>query len=447
MLHRHLNHQDYTLAAIDDVISRGRWADWAQLRQSVLSDRALLDKVENVCRPHISHPVAQRHQFWMGYAGLLRMPAYVAPTAGAVPATHDEPRFSQDADPAPTDPGFAEILAKLESVAGWKTARVQNSGNLDGIETCVRRLARSEPLETTEVDYGGTRIRVPTAGESLRIEAVSILMNNATRDYLGFAVWADQIGDGTTSQALQPFDRLYPLESGESALQQLLAQLAGARPYDLAEADPSQQPDLDPRWHDWQAVKTACARLAAVIFDQVCGMNPADRIGQIPAPSQAAPTTSPARPSEDASGFDAPVMPTPISASASFGSSGVLSSLAEVCSRNAAIVLIAFLVEIGLLIGIGHAGAQLLHSSSVPGAVRGAAPQHCASLALTFKPNATERDITGLLVQYDATVAYGPDENGAYLIDIPPGNDFAIDMKVLQKASIVASASIEAVCR
>jgi len=45
MLHRHLNHQRFTLAAIDDVISRGRWGDWAELRRAALSDRTLLDKV------------------------------------------------------------------------------------------------------------------------------------------------------------------------------------------------------------------------------------------------------------------------------------------------------------------------------------------------------------------------------------------------------------------
>lgn len=68
MLHRHLNHQRYTLAAIDDVIARGGWDDWAELRRAALADRALLDKVERVCRPQISDPYAQRHHFWMHYA-------------------------------------------------------------------------------------------------------------------------------------------------------------------------------------------------------------------------------------------------------------------------------------------------------------------------------------------------------------------------------------------
>lgn len=67
MLHRHLNHQSFTLAAIDDVISRGQWQDWAELRLAVLADLSLLDKVEQVCGSYLSDPYAQRHYFWMHY--------------------------------------------------------------------------------------------------------------------------------------------------------------------------------------------------------------------------------------------------------------------------------------------------------------------------------------------------------------------------------------------
>ena len=68
MLHRHLKHQGFTLAAIDDVILRGRWGDWAELRRAVLADRSLLDKVERVCLAHTADPYAQRHHFWLHYA-------------------------------------------------------------------------------------------------------------------------------------------------------------------------------------------------------------------------------------------------------------------------------------------------------------------------------------------------------------------------------------------
>jgi len=67
MLHRHLNHQCFTFAAIDGVISRGRWKDWAEPRRAVLSGRAVQGKVECVGRPYISGPYAQRHHFWMHY--------------------------------------------------------------------------------------------------------------------------------------------------------------------------------------------------------------------------------------------------------------------------------------------------------------------------------------------------------------------------------------------
>lgn len=68
MLHRHLNHERFTLAAIDDVITRGRWDDWAALRQAALADPAVLDKVARVCGAHTADPYAQRHHFWRHYA-------------------------------------------------------------------------------------------------------------------------------------------------------------------------------------------------------------------------------------------------------------------------------------------------------------------------------------------------------------------------------------------
>jgi hypothetical protein len=68
MLHRHLSHQQFTLAAIDDVIARGKRRDWAELRRAALQDRVVLEKVLRVCRPHIVDPYAQRYHFWKYYA-------------------------------------------------------------------------------------------------------------------------------------------------------------------------------------------------------------------------------------------------------------------------------------------------------------------------------------------------------------------------------------------
>jgi hypothetical protein len=67
MKHRHLNHERYTLAAIDDVISRGRWKDWADMRRVALANPSLLDDIKLVCQHYITDPYAQRYHFWMNY--------------------------------------------------------------------------------------------------------------------------------------------------------------------------------------------------------------------------------------------------------------------------------------------------------------------------------------------------------------------------------------------
>jgi hypothetical protein len=67
MQHRHLNHQRFTLAGIDDVICRGHWQDWSDLRRAILQDPSLLGKIEQICRPQIADPYAQRYHFWMNY--------------------------------------------------------------------------------------------------------------------------------------------------------------------------------------------------------------------------------------------------------------------------------------------------------------------------------------------------------------------------------------------
>jgi len=197
----------------------------------------------------------------------------VGGTASAIYARH---RFSRDADHVLIDlrHRFEEVLAELESVAGWKTARVrypvQILGSLDGIETGIRQLIRDEPLETAVVDCQGMRITVPTEAEILRIKGVLILKRNATRDYLDFVALADHMGDGPVANALKSFDRIYLQEGGESPLQQLQVQLANALPYDLEETELGEYKNLESRWHDWKTVKAACLNLSIVIFDQVC---------------------------------------------------------------------------------------------------------------------------------------------------------------------------------
>ncbi len=70
MRHRHLTHQDFTLAAIDDVIARGRRDAWEALQVALSRDREIRAKVLRVCAAHVADPYAQRYHFWKNYACL-----------------------------------------------------------------------------------------------------------------------------------------------------------------------------------------------------------------------------------------------------------------------------------------------------------------------------------------------------------------------------------------
>jgi hypothetical protein len=67
MWHRHLNHSDWTLAAVDDVIARGRMEDWKQLRDVAARQADVRQRILQVCAVHRANPYAQRYHFWDFY--------------------------------------------------------------------------------------------------------------------------------------------------------------------------------------------------------------------------------------------------------------------------------------------------------------------------------------------------------------------------------------------
>jgi hypothetical protein len=201
---------------------------------------------------------------------LLPDAVLVGGTASALYAKH---RFSRDADHVLTDLGshFDSVLSDLESVAGWKTARIKRPvmilGSLDGIETGVRQLIRATPLETAQMVVGGKRITVPTLAEIVRIKGILILRRNATRDYLDFAALANSMGKDLFFSAIARFDELYPQPDDESALLQLQIQLAEPLPYDLEETSLDEYRNLTALRKDWNHVRSVCMDLAVSIFD------------------------------------------------------------------------------------------------------------------------------------------------------------------------------------
>lgn len=195
----------------------------------------------------------------------------VGGTASALHAGH---RVSRDADHVVLNlkTRFDDILADLEAVAGWKTARVnrpvQILGSLDGIETGIRQLIREKPLETTVIKTNDLYITIPTKEEILRIKSFLIIIRNATRDYLDFSALYNSLGIAQSYSVLSNIDSYYPPKNGESCLQQLIVQLAHPSPFDLSETDLKIYKHLDPSWQDWRKIVKVCQDAACSLLDQ-----------------------------------------------------------------------------------------------------------------------------------------------------------------------------------
>ena len=71
---------------IDDVISHGQQQDWADLHQAVLADRALLDKIERLCRANINNPYdPDSYAVWMRFVQACRATDSASDVVVAVP--------------------------------------------------------------------------------------------------------------------------------------------------------------------------------------------------------------------------------------------------------------------------------------------------------------------------------------------------------------------------
>jgi len=198
---------------------------------------------------------------------LLPEAVLVGGTAAALYTGH---RFSFDHDHVLPDlrERFDTVLAQLEAVAGWETARVQRPililGSLDGVQTGVRQLRRSRPLETTVMRVGQHEVTLPTLPEVLRIKAFLCLERNATRDYLDLAALAAHMGIDAASEALGSMDELYPQKNGDpwAVRTQLVMQLAAPPPHDLPGDDLSEYKGVRPPFDHWSHVAEVCGKLS-----------------------------------------------------------------------------------------------------------------------------------------------------------------------------------------
>lgn len=177
----------------------------------------------------------------------------VGGTAAAVHAGH---RLSLDGDHVLEDlrQRFDDVLAALESAAGWQTERVQRPvlilGQFEGILTGIRQLRRTHPLEIETIDG----LRVPTLAEMARIKAWLLATRHTVRDYLDTVVLLERLEEPGVIAAFRSFDELYRQPSGVSPLAEVAERLAGAAPVDIAQIDLKGYRGLRPPWNDWSHV-------------------------------------------------------------------------------------------------------------------------------------------------------------------------------------------------
>jgi hypothetical protein len=190
---------------------------------------------------------------------------------GSAATLHAHHRESLDHDHVVADLAerFDSILENLEALGDWSMTKAQPGkiilGELGGIETGVRQLLRSRPLESTEIEVQDRRLVIPTAAEILRIKAWLALSRNQTRDYLDIAALADRIGLEEAALVLRDIDAYYAdlNRRPETVATQLVRQLADPRPRDAeVTTQLANYKALDQRWHEWAAVKAVLAELA-----------------------------------------------------------------------------------------------------------------------------------------------------------------------------------------
>lgn len=194
----------------------------------------------------------------------------VGGTAAAIHAGH---RISLDGDHVVTDlrERFEEVLAKLESAAGWQTNRLRRPvltlDQLHGVLTGIRQLRRTRPLETEEVQG----LRVPTLAEMARVKSWLLATRCTTRDYLDTVVLSERLGEPGVRAALSDLDVLYAQDTGASVLAEVVERLGEAQPLDRSAVELSTYKGLVPPWNDWEHLSRRGRAWAAVLADVVLG--------------------------------------------------------------------------------------------------------------------------------------------------------------------------------
>jgi len=225
------------------------------------------------------------HIYWQRWQKLLEAAANFQQLitgsvliGGSAAAIHLKHRYSFDADHILLDlqDNYEEVLDFLEGRDDWETARIHPPklilGNFQGVETGIRQLMRSRPLETERIDIGGISITAPTVPEMLRTKGWMIISRNAVRDYIDFTALAEHLGTEETVSILSDFDSYYSdliRGSQASPIVQLIRQLAEPKPCDLDTIDLSHYKGIQPPFDSWTYIINICGKISVELGDRL----------------------------------------------------------------------------------------------------------------------------------------------------------------------------------
>lgn len=215
-------------------------------------------------------------------AQLQRLVPDAVLVGGSVAAMYAGHRLSFDHDHVLADLAerFDVVLEALESDGDWVLNRAVPGkillGQLGEIETGLRQLIRTRPLETARVVLpSGAHIAVPTPDEILRIKGYLIVKRNQVRDFLDVAALSARYGTAHAGRVLAAIDDYYDatVANPHRVASQLVRQLSAPQPADeQVTRELANYKGLIPRWTQWSAVTDQCADVADAVLAELGGV-------------------------------------------------------------------------------------------------------------------------------------------------------------------------------
>lgn len=202
-----------------------------------------------------------------GAESVARRPALV----GATATVDGHPPAGKRVSGLPHRNGRAKprTVRALHPVTLW---RRRLAVALDALETeaagtgIAPAYTRRGPVETTTVQLPtGDRLPVPTAAETLRLQAYLVLCRNSSRDYVEFAELAEAVQPETAAAVLAGMDGYYCCQPPRQLwiATQLVRRLADPHPSD---ADDELRPPAETA--DWEQVRRRCLAVAVAMLEE-----------------------------------------------------------------------------------------------------------------------------------------------------------------------------------